>query len=137
MSEGHVVFYTAPGASTGNPVEDKMLRSHEAEADKQGAEFWNYGNVIGENEIYSKTSKGNLETCIDPRTMQVSHCWTTYEKQARRQERLQREYLESVGESLRDHVVRKLKSLRQVYGDLTEFAPVWEAIDKLKPEGDA
>jgi len=69
--------------------------------------------------------------------MQVSHNWITYEEEAHRQERFTREALEGTGRSMRDHVLRKLKPLRQVYGDLTEFAPVWEAIDKLKPEGDA
>jgi len=132
-AKGYVVFYTAPGAEAGDPVEDKLLRSHEAEAEKQGAQFWNYGKVIGENEIYSKTSKGNLESQINPKTMQVTHRFTSYEQKARDDEQFQRKALEQFGESLRDHVVRQIKPLREVYGDLTEFAPVWEATDKLGP----
>ena len=70
-AEGYVVFYTAPGAEAGDPVEDKLLRSHEAEAEKQGAEFWNCGKYTEENFIYSKTSKDHLESQINPKTMQV------------------------------------------------------------------
>jgi hypothetical protein len=137
MNEGYVTFFMGPGVSTDDPVENKLLRSHEAEANKQEAEFWNYGNGLAKNEIYSKTSRGHLESRIDPNTRQVSHRWVTYEEEAHRQERFTREALESTGRSVRDHALRKLRPLRQVYGDLTEFAPVWEAIDKLKPEGNA
>jgi hypothetical protein len=72
------VFYCAPGANTGDPVEDKLLRSHEAEAERHKAEFYNYGQVSGENNIESKTSKGRLVTHIDPKTMEVRHRWFTY-----------------------------------------------------------
>jgi hypothetical protein len=64
--------------------------------------------------------------------MQVRHHWITYEEKARRDEQQQREMLEGVGKSVRDHVVRQLKPLREVYADLPEFAPIWEAIDKLE-----
>jgi hypothetical protein len=76
-AEGYVVFYTAPGAEAGDPVEDKLLRSHEAEAEKQGAEL-NYGWSTGDNAICSKTAKGILESNINPKTMQVRHFWTLW-----------------------------------------------------------
>jgi hypothetical protein len=41
-------------------------------------EFYNYGQVCGENYIESKTSKGRLVTDIDPKTMEVRHRWFTY-----------------------------------------------------------
>jgi hypothetical protein len=72
--------------STDDPVENKLLRSHEAEADKQGAEFWNYGKGTAENEIYSKKSKGHLVSCINPNTMEVRHQWTTFDEKARNDE---------------------------------------------------
>ena len=126
-----VTFYMAPGVPTDDPVENKLLRSHEAEANKQGAEFWNYGKGLAKNEIYSKTSRGHLESRINPNTMQVSHRWVTYEERACGDERFKREAMEHLGNSLHDHVIRQLKLLREVYADLTEFAPAWEAIDRL------
>ena len=131
MSEDYVTFFMGPGVSTDDPVENKLLRSHEAEADKQGAEFWNYGKGLAKNEIYSKTSRGHLESWIDPKTMEVRHRWTTYEDKACAEERFKRDALEHFGENLRRHLILQLKPLREVYGDLTEFAPVWEAIDRL------
>ena len=73
--EGYVIFYTAPGVETGDPVEDKLLRSHEAEAGKQRARFGNYGWVTGDNIITSKTTRGKLTSWIDPKTMTVEHEW--------------------------------------------------------------
>jgi hypothetical protein len=130
MTEGYV-FYIAPGASSGDPLEDTLLRGHEAEADAHKAEFWNYGWVTGENSICSKTSIGFLDTHIDPNTMHVSHRLITYEEKACDEEQFQRRALEHLGKSLRDHVVRQLRPLREVYDDLPEFAPICEAIDKL------
>ena len=131
MSEAYVTFFMGPGVSTDDPVENKLLRSHEAEADKQGAEFWNYGKGTAENEIYSKKSKGHLVSCINPNTMEVRHQWTTFDEKARNDEQFQRDALEHFGEDLRRYVLLKLKPLREVFSDLTEFAPVWEAIDKF------
>jgi hypothetical protein len=71
-----VTFYMAPGASGVTPVEDKMLRAHEAEAAKHGARFYNYGKATSENWILSKTTRGKLATQIDPVTMKVSHHWS-------------------------------------------------------------
>jgi hypothetical protein len=81
MSDAYV-FYHSPGATTGDPVEDKLLRSHEAEAEKQQAEFYNFGQGTGENFIESKTSKGRLLTSVDPKTMEATHEWRTYAESA-------------------------------------------------------
>jgi len=70
-----VVFYCAPGATTDDPMTDKLLRSHEAEAGKRRARFYNYGWSQVENGICSKTSKGKLSTWINPQTMHVGHKW--------------------------------------------------------------
>ena len=61
----------------------------------------------------------------------MRHRWTTYEDKACAEERFKRDALEHFGENLRRHLILQLKPLREVYGDLTEFAPVWEAIDRL------
>ena len=70
-----IKFYVAPGASGESPEEDKLLRAQEAEAEKYGAEFYNYGWGTDTNCIESKTERGILESRIDPSTMEVSHCW--------------------------------------------------------------
>ena len=129
MSE--VTFFIAPGATTGDPVQDKLLRAHEDEAMRLGVEFWNYGKVSSENAIYSKVSGGHLESNINPKTMEVRHRLTTFEEKACADEQFQRDALEHFGKNLRRHVLLELRPLRQVYADLTEFAAVWEALDKL------
>ena len=60
-----------------------------------------------------------------------SHRWTAWEEKARREEKMQTEMLEHLGESVRVRILRQLKTLRDVYADLTEFAPIWEAIDRV------
>jgi len=75
MSE-QIVFFTAPGATTDDPIQDKLLRSHEREAAKKRAEFLNYGWGSDDYGIASKTTRGILESHIDPATMRVSHTWT-------------------------------------------------------------
>ena len=55
-----------------------MLKAHEAEAAKHGAEFYNFGWHSGQNCICSKTEKGILETRIHPATMKVRHHWTSW-----------------------------------------------------------
>jgi hypothetical protein len=114
-----------------DPVQDKLAQAHEDKAVELGVEFTNWGWGTDENGICSKTTKGILESNINPNTMHVSHRWVTYEERAANNERLTREALEGVGRNVRAHVVRQLKPLREVYGDLTEFAAVWEAIDKF------
>jgi hypothetical protein len=56
-------------------AEDALLRSHEAEAVRVGAEFYNFGWGQDEHCICSKTTHGKLSSWIDPTTMQVSHEW--------------------------------------------------------------
>jgi hypothetical protein len=72
--EGYV-FYVAPGAITGDPVEDRLLRSHEDEAAEQQAEFCNYGWGSDMHSICSKTPQGILTSRINPKTMRVRHTW--------------------------------------------------------------
>jgi hypothetical protein len=59
--------------------EAKLLDEHEAEAERKGAEFYNFGKVTGEDYIHSKTSKGRLTTTIDRKTMEVSHSWKSWD----------------------------------------------------------
>jgi hypothetical protein len=124
----NIIPFTDPNS---DPVQDKLAQAHDDEAARLGVKFTNWGWVTVETGICSKTTKGILESSIDPNSLLVSHNWITYEEKARRDEQQIREMLEGVGRSVRDHVVRHLRPLREVYGDLAEFAPVWEAIDKL------
>ena len=57
MSEGCVTFYMAPDVPTDDPLENKLLRSHEAEANKQGAEFQNYGAFSGERDLLQDVTR--------------------------------------------------------------------------------
>jgi hypothetical protein len=75
-----ITFLIAPGACPDDPAAAKLLREHEAEAARQGAEFWNYGNCLDKDAVSSKTSKGYLVSQIDPETMEVTHTWETYEE---------------------------------------------------------
>jgi hypothetical protein len=65
-------------------AEDRALealgRAHEQEADRCGAEFYNFGWVNGENSITSKTSEGILDSEMDPATMKVIHHWTSWKR---------------------------------------------------------
>jgi hypothetical protein len=62
----------------GEMTMSKLLESHEAEAENQQAEFYNFGQATDENYIESKTSKGRLLTTVDPKTMLITHEWRTY-----------------------------------------------------------
>jgi hypothetical protein len=115
-----------------DPVLDKLHQAHEDEAARLGVEFTNFGWASDENGICSKTTKGILDSSINPNTMQVSHSWITYEERARREEQQKRDMWERAGGSPRDCLVQQLRPLRQVYADLTEFAPIWEAFDKIE-----
>jgi hypothetical protein len=92
MGEDAITFLIAPGACPDDPVAAKLLQEHEAEAARQGAEFWNYGWVLSDDAVSSKTSKGFLFSQIDPETMDVTHTWETYEDYEERR-RLKRERL--------------------------------------------
>ena len=73
--EGTITFLMGPGACPDDPAEEKLLREHEAEADRHGAEFWNYGAFLGHYALSSKTSNGYLYSKIDPAKMKVTHYW--------------------------------------------------------------
>jgi hypothetical protein len=60
----------------------KLLDEHGREAEKQGAEFHEFGWVINTHSIMSKTSRGFLESEINPDTMLVMHQWTPYDDSA-------------------------------------------------------
>jgi hypothetical protein len=60
--------------------EAKLLDEHEAEAERHGAEFYNFGWGNGDNFICSKTSKGVLTTTIDRKTMEVPHSWKSWQE---------------------------------------------------------
>jgi hypothetical protein len=61
------------------PTLDKLCKGRlEAEAERQGAEFYNFGKGTTDCSVYSKTSKGHLVSDIDSRTMQVTHRWQSY-----------------------------------------------------------
>ena len=74
-----------------DPVFDELLRAHKKEAGRLGVEFTNFGWASDENGICSKTTKGILDSSINPNTMQVSHSWITYEERARREEQQKRD----------------------------------------------
>jgi len=60
----------------------KLLDEHGREAERQGAEFYNFGWVINEHSIMSKTSRGYLDSEINPDTMLVTHQWRAYDDSA-------------------------------------------------------
>jgi len=75
--DGHV-FPTGPGAwqDLSPECEDiRLWQAHEAEAQREGAEFYNYGWSPGGTS--SKTSAGYLESWISA-TGQIMHEWTPY-----------------------------------------------------------
>ena len=60
----------------------KLLEEHGREAEKQGAEFYDFGWATNEHSIMSKTSRGCLHSEIDPDTMIVTHQWRPYDDSA-------------------------------------------------------
>lgn len=54
--------------------QEKLLAAHEAEAEKEGAEFYNLGWASGEDFIHSKTDSGRLYTSIDG-DGNITHEW--------------------------------------------------------------
>jgi len=53
-----------------------LAQSHQKEVADRSAKFLNYKSYINENVICSKTTKGMLESLINPNTMEVIHSWT-------------------------------------------------------------
>jgi len=121
----NIIQFTDPKR---DPVRDKLAQAHDDKAAELGVEFTNWGWGTDENGIASKTTKGILSSSINPNTMEVDHQWTSFDEKARNDEQFQMDALEHFGKDLRRYVLLKLKPLREVFGDLTEFAPVWEAI---------
>jgi hypothetical protein len=76
-------FYVFPIASGAwqdanvSPEVAKLWQEHEAEADRKGVEFFNYGWSTADDGICSKTSAGYLETSILPGG-QIVHRWQPY-----------------------------------------------------------
>lgn len=52
-----------------------LWSQHQKEARRMCAEIYNLGWGQTDTAIASKTSKGVLETEIDPKTMAVTHTW--------------------------------------------------------------
>lgn len=57
-----------------DPME-KLIDEHEKEAKRKRAEIYNFGSGQSDTAIGSKTSKGWLESSIDPKTLRVTHNW--------------------------------------------------------------
>ena len=60
----------------------KLLEEHGREAEKQGAQFYDFGWVIKGDSIMSKTSLGYFDSEINPDTMIVTHQWRPYDDSA-------------------------------------------------------
>jgi hypothetical protein len=90
MDDDSITFLIAPGACPDDPAEEKLLREHEAEAARQGAEFSNYGWGQSDYGLASKTTAGVLDSQINPETMEVTHTWETYEERERQRLRILR-----------------------------------------------
>jgi hypothetical protein len=71
-SEGGAEFWLGP-------VDHPMSRAHEAEAERCGAKFYNFGWSLGEDAISSRTDKGVLSTVWDAQAEQWHHVWTDYD----------------------------------------------------------
>jgi len=52
---------------------DELCLAHDAEAERLGAEFWNYGWFTSEDEISSKTNLGILTTIWDAKAKAYKH----------------------------------------------------------------
>jgi hypothetical protein len=73
-----VVFRVFPSGMTTDEAKtanDKLWAEHEAEAERHGAEFYNYGAFQDEHAAFSKTSRGGLSSRINPTTLEVRHFW--------------------------------------------------------------
>jgi hypothetical protein len=75
---GFYFFPMGPGATTEDGVMNALWRAHDQEAQRLRAEFYNYGACTDDTFILSKTSRGYLETSVNPRTKEVSHRLTPY-----------------------------------------------------------
>jgi hypothetical protein len=67
-----IVFLLAPDPDEKAP----LLKAHNEEAEREGAEFGNYGAYTGEGVITSKTTRGIL-TSVE-KNGKVTHHWEEY-----------------------------------------------------------
>jgi hypothetical protein len=67
-----ITFLFAPDPDEKNP----LLRAHNAEAERVGAEFGNYGKYTDDESICSKTTKGYLTSIM--KGSEIHHVWEGY-----------------------------------------------------------
>ncbi len=60
----------------GERVTRDLFQAHEDEALNWDAEFLDFGWFSERNRIFSKTSRGILESRINPSTMRIVHFWS-------------------------------------------------------------
>jgi hypothetical protein len=56
-------------------LEDILYTEHEKEIKRKKAEIFNFGWGESDFGIASKTSKGILDSQIDPDTLKITHVW--------------------------------------------------------------
>jgi hypothetical protein len=104
MDDDSITFLMGPGACPDDPAAERLLREHEAEAERLGVEFTNYGWGTSDYGIASKTTKGILSSQIDPETMNVIHRWETYEDR----ERQRAQFMERAARFVRQQEMERL-----------------------------
>jgi hypothetical protein len=68
----------------GTYAEALLVQSHQKEVAARSAKFLYYGCSANENVICSKTTRGTLESLINPNTMEVIHYWARRGETVRR-----------------------------------------------------
>jgi hypothetical protein len=112
------VFYVAP-----SPDHPEFVQQHQAEAERQGAEFYNFGASSGDDWIGSKTSKGWLHTDIDRDTGKVSHHWEPFHF---KNFEIKLAVLIDTGQRCEVGVPRMLDALRAIIDKLERGQPIIE-----------
>jgi hypothetical protein len=69
---------------SGTYIAALLEQSHRNEAAARSAKFLNYGWSANENVICSRTTRGVLESLINPSTMEVIHYWANQRDRQRR-----------------------------------------------------
>jgi hypothetical protein len=72
--------FRGPGTYT----EALLEQSHQKEVASRSAKFLNYRCSVSEYVICSKTTRGVLESLINPDTMEVIHDWASDRERVRR-----------------------------------------------------
>jgi hypothetical protein len=78
MSNGATNIISFDGRGPGTYAEALLVQSHQKEAASRSAKFLDYGWSRRENVICSKTTKGILESVVNPNTMEVIHNWPSH-----------------------------------------------------------